>query len=247
VKGDKGDRGESGQRGLGGPIGPAGPGLRTFPNNTTLTAATPQYVGQLALQTDTNALYRGTGTMAGNWTLIPTQGAAGLKTFPNTGARNATAPDFIGQLGLELDNVTLWRGTALTTNAWAPFTVEAVAQAVTYFAEGAELTTPGGPGQLALQGTTDSFYLNLLESGPTGAEWRTDIKVPLAQTAHNAESAQVAYGLPVENFSAPPAAEDDFDAQGTIRVDGSFLYIKLTAPDHETGGGTWKKVALSAL
>jgi len=77
VKGDKGDTGATGGRGVAGPIGPAGPGLRTFPNNTTFTAASPEYVGQLALRTDTNALYRGTGTTVNAWTLIPTQGAQG--------------------------------------------------------------------------------------------------------------------------------------------------------------------------
>ena len=73
-KGDKGDRGETGQRGQAGPIGPAGPGLRTFPNQTLLNEAAPQFVGQLAFRTDNNALYRGSALSAGSWvqlTYIP--------------------------------------------------------------------------------------------------------------------------------------------------------------------------------
>jgi hypothetical protein len=72
IKGDKGDRGETGPRGPAGPVGPNGPGLRAFATPAALTAAAPQFAGQMAIVTSTNALYRGTGTTAGAWTLIPT-------------------------------------------------------------------------------------------------------------------------------------------------------------------------------
>jgi hypothetical protein len=55
-----------------GPVGPNGPGLRAFATPAALTAAAPQFAGQMAIVTSTNALYRGTGTTAGAWTLIPT-------------------------------------------------------------------------------------------------------------------------------------------------------------------------------
>jgi hypothetical protein len=70
IKGDKGDRGETGPR------GPAGQVARTARD---CAFATPQrsrpraaVAGQMAIVTSTNALYRGTGTTAGAWTLIPT-------------------------------------------------------------------------------------------------------------------------------------------------------------------------------
>ena len=39
--------------------------------------------------------------------------------FADASARAAATPSRVGQLGLQLDNNTLWRGTSLTTGAWS--------------------------------------------------------------------------------------------------------------------------------
>jgi hypothetical protein len=41
-------------------------------NPAMLAAAAPQFIGQMAIVTSANALYRATGITAGVWTLIPT-------------------------------------------------------------------------------------------------------------------------------------------------------------------------------
>jgi hypothetical protein len=42
----------------------------TFADSTARAGNTPSFVGQLAIQLDTGALYRSTGTAAGDWTAV---------------------------------------------------------------------------------------------------------------------------------------------------------------------------------
>jgi hypothetical protein len=72
IKGDKRGCAETGPRGRAGPVGPNGPGLRALANPAALATAAPQFIGQMAIVTSTNAVYRATGITAGAWTLIPT-------------------------------------------------------------------------------------------------------------------------------------------------------------------------------
>jgi hypothetical protein len=95
LRGDRGDRGETGQRGPAGPIGPAGPGLRTFDNNNALLAASPQFVGQLALRLDNQGLYRGTALTAGSWALIPTKGDPGAAAIHSRLTTDIEASTFV--------------------------------------------------------------------------------------------------------------------------------------------------------
>jgi hypothetical protein len=144
----RGDRGITGQRGVAGPIGPAGPGLRVFPNTPTRTSASPQYFGQLCLQSDTNSLWRGTAETPGAWQLIPTQGpegAPGILPFANYPALSAATPGFIGQLAIDTAASTLYRATATTQGAWAtlaignPIYVQAAGSAITTFSASGQL------------------------------------------------------------------------------------------------------------
>jgi hypothetical protein len=131
IKGDKGDRGETGQRGMAGAAGPAGPPLRTFVDSTAKTAATPQFIGQLAVKLDDNTIWRGSGNSAGNWTQLAQgpQGPAGatgpagaagppLTTVANAAARTPLVPSAVNQLIVQADNNTIWRATATTAGAF---------------------------------------------------------------------------------------------------------------------------------
>lgn len=50
----------------------------TFADATARAAATPEHVGQLALQLDTFVIYRATGTSAGNWTSLITDDSGNI-------------------------------------------------------------------------------------------------------------------------------------------------------------------------
>lgn len=178
VKGDKGDTGSTGQRGLAGPAGPAGPGLRTFPNAITLNAAAPQYVGQLALRTDNNALFRGSGFAAGNWTLIPTQGPPGengatLRFFASTAAMVAQPPTntdglavFTDQLGDS--HLAVKSGNQWITNVRTNFANEATTADTSFTLRLDQTpdseTAPATDGNIAV--TTDYLYVH------NGDVWR---------------------------------------------------------------------------
>jgi hypothetical protein len=154
IKGDKGDRGETGQRGMAGAAGPAGPPLRTFVDTTAKAAATPQFIGQLAVKLDDNTIWRGSGNSAGNWTQLAqgppgpagATGPAGpagppLTTVANAAARTALVPSAVNQLIVQADNNTLWRATATTAGAFVQVPTQGAAGAAG--ATGA--TGPQGP------------------------------------------------------------------------------------------------------
>lgn len=42
------------------------------------------------------------------------------KTFVDAGARSVAVPDFLGQVGTQIDNSSLWISTGLVANAWEP-------------------------------------------------------------------------------------------------------------------------------
>lgn len=76
-KGDKGDRGETGQRGLQGPAGPPGPNMRAVADASARAALVPRFVPEIIIESDNNTLWRATGTTAGAWVQVPTQGPQG--------------------------------------------------------------------------------------------------------------------------------------------------------------------------
>ncbi len=83
----------------------------------------------------------------------PTPGATGAAgadganatTFTDATARAAAVPDFVGQLGLQLDTLVLYRGTALTAGSWTALAAAAVGAEAADAAIQSHITGTGSP------------------------------------------------------------------------------------------------------
>lgn len=67
------------------------------------------------------------------------------RTFANTAARNAATPDFAGQIGIQLDTGTFWRGATLAAGSWSGIFRSDAIRTQTYVQlpnQGAEPATP---------------------------------------------------------------------------------------------------------
>lgn len=83
--GDTGPQGPQGIQGLTGDTGPQGEHAITFANITVRNAATPTFIGQMGVQTDTGYIYEGTALTAGSWQLVPILANQTTGLLPLTG------------------------------------------------------------------------------------------------------------------------------------------------------------------
>lgn len=83
----------------------------TFTNAAARAAAIPSFIGQEAIQIDTNTLYSATGLSAGNWAIPIANGAGGITSL--TGDVTATGP---GAAAATLANTAVTPGSYTNAN-----------------------------------------------------------------------------------------------------------------------------------
>lgn len=138
----RGAPGAAGSDGTNGSNGAAGADGKTWYSGSGAPSDATGVNGDWYLRTDTSAYYgpKAAGTWSGTGpnSLIGATGAAGSNgtngtngtngsngtngenavTFADATARGAATPGFVGQLGLQLDTVVLYRGTATSAGSW---------------------------------------------------------------------------------------------------------------------------------
>jgi len=139
-----------------------GTGMKIF-TEATKAAAVPDFIGQLGVSYDAGAigdkLYVGSATTAGSWTkyistissgsVVPASLAANVQVtamWADTTARNALAPAFAGQIGLQIDTKAIYYATGTSAGNWTA-TVPVVADGSLALGKLADVTGAGFVGK----------------------------------------------------------------------------------------------------
>lgn len=90
------------------------------------------------------------------------------KTWADDTARLAVEPDFIGQLGVQRDDSSIWYGYALGGSYWTRYL---------YFkswatADDRNSTTPDGPNQIGIQASDNTLWVSNLDLDDPGTLWK---------------------------------------------------------------------------
>lgn len=112
---------------------------------------------------------------------------AGTKTLADATARVATAPDRTGQLAVQLDDGTVWRGTGLTAGAWvqavrspSPTPVSSTAWLTATDYETGDYVTHVGLTWLCLKDHTSAS----IDEPRTGAAWKDRWRIHAEKGVH---------------------------------------------------------------
>lgn len=109
------------------------------------------------------------------------------KTWADDTARAAVSPDFIGQLGVQRDDASIWYAYALGGSCWSRYL---------YFKSWATAadrnsTTPDGPNQIGIQASDNSLWISNIDLDDPGTLWKPYNHGPIALADQTAVDAAV--------------------------------------------------------
>lgn len=119
--------------------------------STDRPGVVPYRRGQLGVQMADNTLWMAESTTQGDWTaIIGSGGGSAQAVFANATARTSTTPNFLGQLGLQLDTARAYSAASLVIGDWVPISQS---QTTAIWADAAARATadPDFKGQLGVQ------------------------------------------------------------------------------------------------
>ena len=134
------------------------------------------------------------------------------KTWADETARAAISPDFVGQIGVQRDDASIWYAYALGGSYWNRYL---------YFkswatADDRNSTTPDGPNQIGIQASDNTLWVSNIDLDDPGTLWKPYNHGPIA----------------LADQAAVDAAVPDYENQLAINTDSGEL---LRASGTEVG------------